>query len=148
MADLKNISHLVFEKCSLILFFRKGGGVSKSGTIYSRRQKIREIELFLCISRVFSTKYLVKLILAIQSKLHRYVLPTKEWIMKWNLWTFYLKTQTHNFNLTETSKFCQLIIYLWLQESRRYPLHQRDWTILLVISHKKPKSLENHEDLI
>ena len=76
----------------------------------------------------------IKLILAIQSKL------CESWIETFELFT--LKTQTHNFNLTETSKFYKLIIYLWLQEEslkKIYPasLDQRDWTILLVISHTK-----------
>lgn len=84
--------------------------------------------------------------MAIQSKL------CESWIETFELFT--LKTQTHNFNLTETSKFYKLIIYLWLQEEslkKIYPasLDQRDWTILLVISHTKKNQksffFENHD---
>ena len=77
------------------------------------------------------------------------------WIMNWNLWTFYPKNPDPQFQSNRNFKVLQTH-YLFMI-ARREPqedisclsLDQRDWTILLVISHtkKKPKKFffENHD---
>ena len=84
--------------------------------------------------------------MAIQSKL------CESWIETFELFT--LKTQTHNFNLTETSKFYKLIIYLWLQEEslkKIYPaslsIKETEQFCWWFHTQKKPKKFffENHD---
>ena len=77
------------------------------------------------------------------------------WIMNWNLWTFYPKNPDPQFQSNRNFKVLQTH-YLFMI-ARREPqedisclsLDQRDWTILLVISHtqKNQKSFffENHD---